>query len=163
MNSRGDLYFTARYEGRRRDDIYVSRKTASGYEKPVMLSFCSGPDLYEFNAWVSPDDQLIIFSSAGRKNEEGGGDLFYSEKKDGNWQEPIAMGPIVNTKGLDFCPFVKGDTLFFTGQRIDKSWENMSFKYLSSIQRHADTTATGEQGIYIISLKKILQSAHPAN
>lgn len=149
MNNRGDIYFSAHYPGKGHSGIYVSYKTDSGYSHPEILPFEKDGVYHDFNAFVAPDDSYLIFTSMGRKGEKGGGDLFYVQRdRSGNWGEPRPLSQKLNTRGIDFCPFVKNDTLYYTSKRIDESWDTMEFKYLSSLQMHADSVATGEQNIY---------------
>lgn len=154
MNSRGDLYFTAVYGDRQFDDIYVSYKTDTGYTAPKMLPFCEGEDRYEFNAFVTADDQHLIFTSYGREGELGGGDLFYASRNaGGEWGDPRPVEGNINSSRLEFSPFLKGDTLFFTSKRIDPAWEKKEFNYLSSVQLLADSVATGLQNVYMARWK----------
>jgi Tol biopolymer transport system component len=77
----GSLYFTADYSnGVGKEDIYYSAWDGSRYLAPVPLDTAINSVGFDFNAFVSPDEQFIIFSSQGRKDEIGRGDLYISEK-----------------------------------------------------------------------------------
>ncbi len=158
MSRKGELYFTAIYPGHRRDDLYYSQKTDSGYTQPMMLPFCVNEDLYEFNSYIFPGGDTLLFTSAGRQDETGGGDLFISWKNSsGEWAEPKMLQEDVNTPGLDFSPFVKRDTLYLTSKRQDPRWEGKSFHYLSEIVSFSDSSVIGEQSIYFTRLSRLLQ------
>jgi WD40-like Beta Propeller Repeat len=75
--------------------------------------------LYEFNAFVSPDEQFILFTAFGRKDDKGRGDIYVSTKNEkGNWL-PAKNLEVINSEKLDYCPIVSFDnkTLFFTSER----------------------------------------------
>lgn len=116
----GNLYFTAAYkDGPGREDIYVSEFKGSQYQKPVPLDTMVNSKFYEFNAFVDPNEQYILFTSYGRKDDSGGGDLYIASKDaNGKWK-PAKNLTELNSRQLDYCPFVSpdGKTLFFTSER----------------------------------------------
>jgi len=116
----GNLYFTAAYAGGvGKEDIYMAAFSEQGYQKPVALDTAVNSKLYEFNAFVSPDEQYILFTSYGRKDDTGGGDLYMCVKgADGKWQSAKNLKP-VNSRQLDYCPYVSpdGKILFITSER----------------------------------------------
>lgn len=116
----GNLYFTAAYKGGPgREDIYVAQWQNNQYQKPVALDTAVNSKYYEFNAFVDPAEQYILFTSYGRKDDSGGGDLYISRKDaQGKWQPAYNLREL-NSRQLDYCPFVSpdGKTLFFTSQR----------------------------------------------
>ncbi len=54
---------------------------------------------------LNPDNTLLYFSS-DRPGGEGGTDIYVSRFEDGNWTEPVNVGPEINTKGNEMFPFV---------------------------------------------------------
>ncbi|HEV7782446.1 MAG TPA: hypothetical protein VGO58_14325 [Chitinophagaceae bacterium] len=117
--SNGNLYYTAQYKGGvGREDIYVARWQNGAYSAPVVLDTMVNSASYEFNAFVSPDEQFILFSSQGRKDEKGRGDLYISVKdKSNNWQKAKNLS-LINSDRLDYCPFVSFDkkAFFFSSE-----------------------------------------------
>lgn len=157
MNAKGDLYFTALYtKDGVKDNLYVSTFENSVYQTPEKLSV-SKPEMHEFNAWIAPNNNYILFSALGYPNEVGGGDL-YIAMRDSSHQfgQPILLNRKVNTTGLDYCPFVYRDTLYFTSKRMDERWLEKKFNYMVEIKMMADSTGIGEQGIYFIPLAAVL-------
>jgi hypothetical protein len=101
-NRRGDLYFASvRPGGLGQGDIYVAKKQADGrYADPELLQTISS-EHGEWNVFVAPDDQWLIFESSGRPGSRSSyGDLYISENSNGFWQEPRALKSI-NTPGSD--------------------------------------------------------------
>ena len=107
VSKNGNLYFTAtRADGIGREDIFRSKKVNGSYEIPVVLDTNINTATYEFNAYIHPDENLLIFSSFGRTDGMGGGDLYFSKKdENGKWGTAQNMGELVNSKKLDYCPF----------------------------------------------------------
>jgi hypothetical protein len=63
---------------------------------------------------LSPDENKLFFSS-DKPGGYGGMDLYYSENKDGNWKEPVNLGPLINTAGSESFPYAAHDgKLFFS-------------------------------------------------
>ena len=103
-----------------KDDIFFSQWKGNSYSTPVSLSKTINSEGYEFNAFVSKDESYIIFSGYNRKDGFGSADLYISLKdKDNNWKTAINLGDTINSKQLDYCPFVdeKNGTLYFTSKR----------------------------------------------
>lgn len=107
VTEKGDLFFTAEYENSKgKEDIYVSRLVDGKYTTPVSLGSGVNSDKYEFNAFVAPDESFIIFTSYGRKDDLGRGDLYLSKKGNNNEWLPAKHLTNLNSKKLDYCPFV---------------------------------------------------------
>ncbi|MBK6902046.1 MAG: PD40 domain-containing protein [Saprospirales bacterium] len=117
----GNIYFTAAYENSKgTEDIYLSVFQDGQYLDPVSLDTAINTKKYEFNAYVSPAEDLIVFSSYGRPDDLGGGDLYYSEKGDnGQWMPARHMENGINSPKLDYCPFVddKSRNFYFSSSR----------------------------------------------
>ena len=135
----GNLYFTAAHQGS--EDIYVSRLVNGRYGEPERLSESINSDKGEFNAMIAPDESFLIFSSYGRKDDNGGGDLYISfHNEDGSWTPAKNMGEPFNFNRLDYCPGLSydGKYLFFTSSRLSSnllSGSCGSFKELKQIFR----------------------------
>jgi Tol biopolymer transport system component len=119
VSEAGNLYFTAAKKGGPGlEDIYMSAYSDGSFQTPVALSEAVNSAFYEFNAYISPDENLIVFSSYGREDGFGGGDLYFSRKdEDGIWRQAENMGEAINSEKIDFCPFI--------------DWTNMNFYFTS--------------------------------
>jgi hypothetical protein len=161
LASNGNLYFTAEYEkGVGNEDIFVSRWTNGAFAESIALDTAVNSAKWEFNAFVTPDEQFILFTSYGRKDDMGGGDLYMSRKSaDGTWQ-PARHLTLLNSTTIDYCPFVSFDkkVLFFTSGRHDipKSFEKpQSYKALINLLHQP---LNGSENIYWISFQQVLDS-----
>lgn len=54
---------------------------------------------------IAPDESFIVFVS-DLPGGFGQSDLFISQNIKGTWSEPINLGPIINTKGKEYFPFI---------------------------------------------------------
>lgn len=149
VSSNGNLYFTAtRKDGVGTEDIFVSKFIDGKYQKPKVLSENINSKTYEFNAYISPDEEILIFSSFGRKDGFGGGDLYFSKKdKNGNWRVAKNMGKKINSTSLDYCPFldIKTNNFYFTS---DRSKSNKDINTLKGIKTFANSIENGMGNIY---------------
>jgi outer membrane protein OmpA-like peptidoglycan-associated protein len=62
--------------------------------------------------WISPDGKRLYFAS-DKPGGYGGSDLYYCPWKEDYWDEPVNMGPVINTKGNESYPFVNASGEFF--------------------------------------------------
>lgn len=118
----GNLYFTAAYQsGLGLEDIYMSKWNGKSYETPVVLDSFVNSGAYEFNAYISPDELQILYSSYGRPDGLGGGDIYMNTRnnKEDNWSAALHLPAPINSYSLDYCPFVDSHKtfLYFTSNR----------------------------------------------
>lgn len=156
----GNLYFTAAYKTAvGKEDIFISRYEQGKYTQPIPLDTAINSKTYEFNAYVSPDEDYIIFTSYGRKDDKGRGDLYMSIKDaTGKWL-PAQHLSALNSNRLDYCPYVSPDKkmLFFTSERI-----NIPNTYVSAPVKIDDLLKTysssqnGTGDIYWVSFDKVM-------
>jgi hypothetical protein len=155
LTKNGHLYFTAiRPDGPGLEDIFVSTWENGVFQEPVPLDSNINSGTYEFNAYISPEEDLIIFSSYGRSDGQGGGDLYFSRKNtNGRWVKAKNL-ELVNTEKLDYCPFIdfpRGN-FYFTSERIGPPTIIRSF---IDLENQAGQVQNGFGDIYRISLDKL--------
>jgi outer membrane protein OmpA-like peptidoglycan-associated protein len=124
FNSSGDtVYFS------RNQIVEGSLKDISGKGNTLGLFFAvlrdgQWTDVQEmrFNdhAWnvttpcLSPDGKRLYFAS-DKPDGVGGSDLYYSEWRNGYWNNPVNLGKEINTEGNEAYPFINGSgELFFS-------------------------------------------------
>jgi len=96
------------------------KETGSGWTEPVVLPF-SG--LYsDVDACISPDGQRIWFSSnrpaPGTGNPSTDFDIWYVERTDAGWGEPVNPGPPINSSHHEFFPCeVNSGAVYFQSHR----------------------------------------------
>lgn len=154
----GNLYFTAKYDDSfGKEDIYFSKFVDGKYSQPKNLGEVINTPLYEFNAFIAPDESYLIFSSWGREDDMGGGDLYISFRNGMNeWTQPKNLGSTINSNKLDYCPYVSPDGryMFFTSERENADFNSKSYKKLSNILQMADGIENGLGNIYWVTFNK---------
>jgi hypothetical protein len=106
----GNVYFSSYRDGNL--DLYMSNKTATGYEKPVTLGPTVNTQYDEHDPLIAPDESFLVFPS-DRPGGLGEADLYISHKVNGKWQTPIPMGHGINTKRYEYCPYLTPDGKYF--------------------------------------------------
>lgn len=155
----GNLYFTVEADyGKGSEDIVVCKALAAGaYSKPESLPNDINTKYDEFNAFVDPDEQFILFTSYGRPDDMGRGDLYISHKdKAGNWL-PVKHPPTpLNTTALDYCPFVTWDKkyLIFTSSRLNTALINDQTKTYPQLKELLNSPGNGWDDIYWVRFSK---------
>ena len=162
----GNLYYTAQYKnGVGKEDIFLAHYDKGRYADPVALDTGVNSKAYEFNAYVSPDESIILFTSYGRKDDKGRGDLYMSVKDaSGHWLPAVNLAAI-NSNKLDYCPFISpdGSTLFFTSERINIP---SSFTGTAATVSHLKALFTSPQNgggdLYWINFEALRKQLPPA-
>lgn len=132
VSANGNLYFTSdAIKTLGKDDILVCKWDGKQYTEPENLGMNINSTGYEFNAFVSPNEEFIIYTCYGRPDGLGSGDLYISYKNNkGNWDTAKNLGETINSKQMDYCPFydTTTQTLYLTSKRIiviDKTFTNL--------------------------------------
>ncbi|WP_426061510.1 RICIN domain-containing protein [Hymenobacter sp. B1770] len=144
------LYLRGTYEaGASRDEgmSKVARTVAtSGAAKNVRIDGVRIASYYTAvpgSGFFLSQDEKILLLSLERGDSEGGNDIYLS-RPDGNggYGEPASLGPVLNSPGFDFAPWLTpdGKTIYFASyghmgygsadifvsQRLDDSWTRWS-------------------------------------
>jgi hypothetical protein len=93
---------------------------SSEWSEPVNLGAPVNSSVNDMNAALSPDELSLYFVSL-RAGGLGGADIWVSRRdsRDSPWEEPVDLGPNVNSSGLEASPTVSADghLLFFSSDR----------------------------------------------
>jgi len=114
-----NLYFNSQRGGPGTNDIYCSRYINGKYSPAEKLSGPINSEFREFDAFVSGDEKMIIFSS-DRPGGYGGSDIYISFKKsDNSWSEPVNLGSDINSSFSEYGATISpdGKYFFFTSGR----------------------------------------------
>ncbi len=113
FTNNGTMYFSSNRGKNNNFDIYASKMEQNRFQEPTKLSDAINTAAYEADVFVSPDESFVIFC-ATRSEGLGRGDLYISFKQeDGTWTTSKNMGPLINTKNHELCPFVTKDGKYF--------------------------------------------------
>lgn len=147
MNAEGTiLFFTAcnRRDGYGSCDIYFSQKNNTNWSTPNGIGKPVNSPAWEAQPSFSSDGKSLYFSS-NRAGGFGGKDIWVSYLDDNmKFSEPVNLGPNINTKYDDQCPFIHADnqTLYFTSN----GWPGMGSADIF-ISRKSDTGWTRAENI----------------
>lgn len=111
----GNLYFTSQFKnGKGQEDIVMCEWKNGSFLPPVSLPEAINTKGFEYNAFVDPDEQFILFTAPGRADDMGRGDIYISKKDaSGKWQQATNLGAGINSKSHDYCPYVTPDKKYF--------------------------------------------------
>lgn len=140
----GNIYFTATpKEGKGSEDIVMCEWKNGAYAPPVSLPDAINSKNDEYNAFIDPDEQFILFTAPGRTGGFGRGDIYLSKKDaGGNWLPATNLGPGINTAANDYCPYVTPDKKFFffsSSRSLNKTpfTQQYDYKQISSMLKNA--------------------------
>ena len=149
----GKLYFTATRNKNTREDIFVATQHQGQFALVKAVGSGVNSATWEFNSFIDPDERYLIFGSQRRDGEVGGGDLYISYRKDGVFEPAQLLKGTVNSKRLDYCPFVFEDTLFFASERAAELQKPLTMKQLQHV---FSAPGNGMGDIYQITLDEVL-------
>lgn len=152
----GNLYFTSDAMAfLRKDDIYFSEWKNKNYSTPVALNDSVNSKGYEFNAFISSDESMLIFTAYGREGGNGSGDLYISHRnKKGEWGSAKNLGNTINSEAMEYCPFYDSHskTLYFTSKR--SSFKAMNdFSNFESLKQEILKYENGLSRIYKVKVE----------
>ncbi|HEX8330121.1 MAG TPA: RICIN domain-containing protein [Hymenobacter sp.] len=146
----GTLYIRGTYDAQGFRDESISRVTqaagTSGSVKGVKPEPVRVSNFYTAvpgAGYFLSNDGKILLLSLERGDAEGGNDIYLSRPDgSGGFTEPKSLGPVLNSPGFDFSPWLAADgkTLYFASyghmgygsadifvsQRLDESWTRWS-------------------------------------
>ncbi len=158
VNRKGDVFFT-RDVGESKVDILVSRTIGENhFDKPASLPFAVNSKGFEFNAFVDPDENFIVFTAYGRADDLGGGDLYMSVKNSsGEWAPALHFDSNINSAAIDYCPYVSPDKkyFFFTSSRSSLKQPFEVRKTLAEIKKALEGSNNGSDDIYWMEFSAI--------
>jgi outer membrane protein OmpA-like peptidoglycan-associated protein len=131
-------------EGTSRDEgVSRARRVGNGWGKIESLEITNYYSTGTSTTFFQPADEKVLIMSLERADGQGGNDLYVSTPdRAGGWGEPRSLGPVVNSPGFDFAPWLApdGKTLYFASyghagygsadifvtERQDESWTKWS-------------------------------------
>jgi Tol biopolymer transport system component len=125
FSENGNLYFSSsRKGGFGEEDIYVSRFLNKKYTMPENLGATINSVRSEYDPFISPNEDFIVFASSGRDDSFGGADLYCSKlNSKREWLQAINLGKDFNTKTREYCPYLTKDRkYFFFSSEGDVKW-----------------------------------------
>lgn len=130
-----------RPDGSHTQGFSYTHRTRTGWSVPQKIEVTNYYNDAPTTSAVMSNDQKAIIMSLARENSYGVRDLYVSLlSAEGVWQEPINLGPQINSPGTEGTPFLASDgvTLYFSSDghggygnrdifvshRLDSTWEH---------------------------------------
>ncbi|BAO75436.1 TolB family protein [Winogradskyella sp. PG-2] len=157
VTSNGNLYFTTiKKKLESADDIFVSKWENNVYSEPTLLGEGVNTKGAEYNAFIAPDESYIIFCGWRRPDALGSGDLYISKNLNGEWTKAKNLGEGVNSKHMEFCPFVNDRILYFTSRRSNVIQKETGYANAKELFSEINRYDNGASRIYQVNLSKTL-------
>ena len=118
-----DLYFTrGDIETLRCDIWFAQKKKKRGWEKPVRLPGAVNSKQYTAThptVGRLTDSTVLLYFVSDRPGGYGGTDIWYSIIRNGKAEEPVNLGPMVNSSADEYTPFYdqRNGILYFSSDR----------------------------------------------
>ena len=130
-----EFYYGVDLDGK--SEIRYSSLENDQWSEPITIMVHA---LYGFNdPFLSPDEKRLYYIS--RRSLDGLSaksdyDIWYSERMDNEWSEPINAGPNINSPGNEYyISFTKDGTMYFSSN-VNASEENSGFDYDVYLSRY---------------------------
>jgi Tol biopolymer transport system component len=137
------------------------------YTEPEKLSQEINSEFNEAEPYISPDEKILIFASAGNfpgdqdraETLKGGGmlyargDLYISENRDGKWSKARHLEHGINSTADEGAPSLTpdGKYLFFNSERSSFTVPTAHKLETADFERMAHSTLNGHGNIFYIS------------
>jgi len=159
VSNNGNLYFSTE-NGTNGNDLMMSKLIKNVFDKPVSLGDSINTTATEYDAYIAPDENYIIFTSIGRKDGFGSGDLYISFKKEGKWTGVKNLGSNINSSLMDQCPAVSpdGKYFFFTSFRDNDTYKFKNTKSTADYFKLLQSPFNGMANVFWVDCKSILSS-----
>jgi len=127
--------------------MYFSRNNSKGKGKKRLVDLKIYQSIFVDGAWrevkelpfnsedfsnchptISPDGMSLYFAS-DRPGGFGGMDIYVAKNVDGTWQEPVNLGPTVNTSRNEIFPFINQENKLFFSSNGHKGFGGLDIFY----------------------------------
>ncbi len=136
--TRCDNFSDNGWDGGGCDAFFVFRENDSTWSSPQKFGATINSPAVEIQPCLASNNKTMYFASS-KPGGYGGLDLYLSNYEDGYWQEPINLGPNINTTGNESAPFIHADgkslyflsdynaiggrDIFYSSKKADSIWQ----------------------------------------
>jgi len=157
MTNSRTIYFSSQREGPGTNNIYKAKWVNGKYAAAVKLDEAINTIHREFDPYISPDEDILIFASS-RPGGFGASDLYISFKDaEGNWTNAKNLGDAINSNSSEYCPMISpdGNYFFFTSARMNPRRTPDKPLTYNEFMIHHNRSGNGFSDIYWVSTKII--------
>ena len=158
----GNIYFSAQRAGDtvRKTQIYYCEFINGNYNTPVTMEEKTiNTSSEENHVYISPDENLMFFTSNSRPGGFGGEDILITTRKNNQWQAARFLDTLINTKEQEYLPSISPDGKYFFFSAIKQktlAWEDKTYNY-SEFIKMLRGPMNGQTDIYQVELKWVLR------
>lgn len=117
-----------------KEEIRYSKLDGNSWSNPITL--LSHPRYGYNDPFLSPDEKRLYFisqSTLNGKDKKDDYDIWYTEKTNDGWSEPINAGPKINSQADEYyVSFTNKGTMYFSSNRSGKSFDVYYSKFLEN-------------------------------
>lgn len=156
----GDVYFSAhRPDSGKAYQIYVARRTASGYAAPERVNL-GDVEHNRMDPCIDPDQRFILY--AGNEGDSiGSADIYMAFRQpDGSWGKPEHLGGDVNSASLEIAPSLGHGfgELYVSSNRQDEVRFPKPVDTLPSLQSRLQGALNGSRNIWRVDIADVLRA-----
>jgi hypothetical protein len=158
----GTLYFsTVRPDSKGHFNLYRAHLVRGEYDAPENLGAVLNGAFDNIDNVIAPDQSFIIFTSYGRPDALGNGDLYISFNRVGSWTPPRNLGAPVNSIALDYTPNLSpdGKYLYWSSNRGFEDRPPIRALTMTEFRDSALAIRNGNGNIYRTPLRPLLDAA----
>ncbi len=118
MTPDGKLLAFTRLDGRE-ENLYIAQKIDSGFAQATSFGTIVNTNENEGAETMNADGTLLFFTACNRMDGYGSCDIYFSQKINNKWTEPLGIGKPVNSGDWEAQPSFSSDgsALYFTSNR----------------------------------------------
>jgi hypothetical protein len=158
----GTLYFsTVRADSKGHFNLYRTHLVNGQYGAPENLGAVLNGAFDNIDNVIAPDQSFIIFTSYGRPDALGNGDLYISLRHAGSWTPPRNLGAPINSIALDYTPNLSpdGKYLYWSSNRGFEDRPLSRALTMREFRDSASAVRNGNGNIYRTPLQPLLDAA----
>jgi len=129
--------------GKMQAGVSISSNIDGNWTRPIALNIKNDYNFSEKANYFLTNNRQTLLMSAEREDSHGDRDMYVSfMQSDSSWSEPLNLGDVINTAGVESAPFLASDdkTLYFSSngfsgyggtdiyvsKRLDDTWTSWS-------------------------------------
>jgi OmpA-OmpF porin, OOP family len=129
--------------GKMQAGVSISSNVGGNWTRPIALNIKNDYNFNDKANYFLTNNRQTLLMSAEREDSHGDRDMYVSfMQSDSSWSEPLNLGDVINTAGVESAPFLASDdkTLYFSSngfsgyggtdiyvsKRLDDTWTSWS-------------------------------------
>jgi ankyrin repeat protein len=138
------MFFTSTRPGsvsEKKENIWFVERTSSGWSEPKPVS--SNVNAMNLHWGISVSNSGTLYFGGISRDNYGMVDIYYSKLVNGVYSKPVNIGPQINSKDANHCPYIAPDESYIIFSRFGTteirfyiSFKDKSGKWLKAVKLH---------------------------